>query len=299
MHVIPLAALIFQRMQLHFFLTYTVYIYKCCALFSCELEFIHENSAHSILEFVVVRHQQFWDWTRLSSCKCQIYHYVFNESISITTWSKQCMQWRAIYRHFPLTTYKSSWTASFKDSRRKKHKSGLKLILYDCTYYWKDLTIFYNHLWHLWSWEKKTCFILYTFSTISTNVELVAFFWYCFFIFYFLVHHCLWLCMGQFGGSSCIFLHGWRIFDWFLYWDLEIPSMPIRTISSLLNQLMVLYCSLPRSFTTNPPPLPFGPLFFHLNPPHMYSYLSLMSTLGHGDMVPNGISNLCNPMLFL
>lgn len=91
-------------------------------------------------------------------------------------------------------------------------------------------------------------------------------------------------------------------FDGFLNWELEIPAMPIIAVSSLnlsVTAFLFLFYSLPRSVISNPPPLPFGPLFFHLNPPPYVFSSSLMSVLGHGDMVPNGISNLCNPRLFL
>lgn len=96
------------------------------------------------------------------------------------------------------------------------------------------------------------------------------------------------------GVQLCLFT--WPDdFDRFLYWDLEIPSMPIPAVSSL--NLFFALC------------LGQSPLIPHLCPlvsfsftlilPNMYSYICLVSILRHGDMVPNGISNLGNPMLFL
>lgn len=157
-------------------------------------------------------------------------------------------------------------------------------------------------IWDISGLGKKTFFILYTFSTSFTNVstlELIAFFWYCFFIFYFLVHYFLWLCMGQFGVPAVYFdmAEGFLIDSCTGIWKYRPCQSELSLVFSINFWFYIALC-LGHSLLI-PHLCPLVHFYFTLILPHMYSYLSLMSTLGHGDTVPNGISNLCNPMLFL
>lgn len=79
-------------------------------------------------------------------------------------------------------------------------------------------------------------------------------------------------------------------------------TIRVNQVSSFclsLTSFLFLFCSLHRSVTTNPSPLPFVSHLFHLNP-SLYVFLAQSHVQSRTwDLVSNEISNLCNLILFI